>query len=55
MQSSISIYLFFPHIPSSNKEIWDTHIAKDLENELAKDKYLCGDQFTAADVLVMYT
>lgn len=36
---------------NANKEIWDTHIAKDLESELAKDKYLCGDQFTAADVL----
>jgi len=36
---------------NQNKEIWDSHIANDFVNELSKEKYLCGDQFTAADVL----
>jgi len=37
---------------SNNKKIWDENVAIELAKPLKEHKYICGSQFTAADVMV---
>jgi len=34
------------------KHIWDSDVAPHITSELSKSKFVCGDQFTAADIMV---
>jgi len=39
----------------TNKTIWDEEVALELEKELQQKKYICGDNFNAADIMIGWT
>ena len=43
------------NVIKSNKEQWNNFVVKELEEDLKKHKYIAGNKFTAADIMVGYS